>query len=219
MQRLIVCGLILPPCVPFMILDRITPLIWNELTMLGIPFIRCGVFIMDDKHQLIHTFLSTPDGKAIAAFHLDYDTTNLKEVIRHWQDKQVYIDPLGRKRIWRICRYFAETGFIVSLEQYLKTLRRAFHLHFLPFLQGMLYVGNTTQLEEEDIHLIQSLADAFSTAYARYEDFNKLEAAKQQVEKTLTDLKQAQTTISAIRKNGITWVNSPLALRMRFRTH
>ena len=39
------------------------------------------------------------------------------------------------------------------------------------------------------------MADAFSTAYARYEDFNKLEAAKQQVEKTLTDLKQAQTQL------------------------
>ena len=43
--------------------------------------------------------------------------------------------------------------------------------------------------------MIQSIADAFSTAYARYEDFNKLEAAKQQVEKTLTDLKQAQTQL------------------------
>src|SRR4029077_6772696 len=34
--------------------------------------------------------------------------------------------------------------------------------------------------------------DAFSTAYARYEDFNKLELAKEQIEKTLVDLKQAQ---------------------------
>ncbi len=29
----------------------------------------------------------------------------------------------------------------------------------------------------------------------RYEDFNKLEAAKQQVDKTLVDLKQAQTQL------------------------
>ena len=48
---------------------------------------------------------------------------------------------------------------------------------------------------EDEIRLIQSVADAFSTAYARYEDFNKLEAAKQQVDKTLTDLKQAQTQL------------------------
>ena len=53
-------------------LERITPLIWKELTTLGIPFVRCGVFIMDEHEELIHTFLSTPDGKAIAAFHLPY---------------------------------------------------------------------------------------------------------------------------------------------------
>jgi signal transduction histidine kinase len=59
-------------------------------------------------------------------------------------------------------------------------------------MQGMLYVGNSAKLKEDDIQLIQSVADAFSTAYARYEDFNKLEAAKQQVDKTLVDLKQTQ---------------------------
>src|SRR6185369_13933160 len=63
------------------------------------------------------------------------------------------------------------------------------------FLQGMLYVGNTTQLGEEEIELIQHVSDAFSTAYARYEDFNKLEAAKQQVEKTFTNLKHSQTQL------------------------
>ena len=46
-----------------------------NLTILGVPFIRCGVFIMDESHQLIHTFLSTPEGKAIAAFHFPYTNT------------------------------------------------------------------------------------------------------------------------------------------------
>ena len=48
------------------------------------------------------------------------------------------------------------------------------------------------RLQQEDLHLVQSLADAFSTAYARYEDFNKLEAAKQQVDQALVELKQTQ---------------------------
>ncbi len=172
-------------------LDRITPLIWNELTILGIPFVRCGVFIMDDKHQLVHTFLSTPDGKAIGAFQLDYETNNLKEAIRHWHDNQVYVTHWGEKEFGEMADTLLKQGSIVSLDQYLKPTE-GIHLHFLPFLQGMLYVGNTTRLQEDDIHLLQSLAEAFSTAYARYEDFNKLEAAKQQVEKTLVDLKQAQ---------------------------
>ena len=175
-------------------LDRITPLIWNELTILGIPFIRCGVFIMDESQQLIHTFLSTPDGKAIAAFHLPYDTPgNISKVIDNWRHKKIYIDHWGEEEFTQFADILMKQRALVSREQYLNTIPGGgFYLHFLPFLQGMLYVGNTTQLNEEAIELIQHVSDAFSTAYARYEDFNKLEAAKKQVENTLTDLKQAQ---------------------------
>ena len=59
----------------------------------------------------------------------------------------------------------------------------------------MLYVGSLEKLGDDEINLVGSVADAFSTAYARYEDFNRLEAAKKQVEKTLVDLKQAQTQL------------------------
>jgi len=178
-------------------LDRITPLIWNELTTLNIAFIRCGVFIMDESQQLIHTFLSTPDGKAIAAFHLPYDTPgNISKVIDNWRVKKIYIDHWGEEEFVQFADILMKQGALSSREQYLKTIPRGgFKLHFFPFLQGMLYVGNTEQLNDEQIELIQHVADAFSTAYARYEDFNKLEAAKQQVENTLTDLKQAQTQL------------------------
>ena len=59
----------------------------------------------------------------------------------------------------------------------------------------MLYVGDTAPLSDEHLQLVQALAEAFSTAYARYEDFNKLESAKVQIEKTLVDLKQAQSQL------------------------
>jgi signal transduction histidine kinase len=178
-------------------LDKITPLIWNELTILGIPFIRCGVFIMDESQRLIHTFLSTPDGKAIAAFHLPYTTPgNISQVLHHWRNKENYIDHWDEKIFTEFADTLVKQGALTSADQYMKTLPAGgFYLHFLPFLQGMLYVGNTIQLNEDEIKLIQSVANAFSTAYARYEDFNKLEAAKQQVEKTLVDLKQAQTQL------------------------
>ncbi|HEU5165850.1 MAG TPA: ATP-binding protein [Chitinophagaceae bacterium] len=178
-------------------LDRITPLIWNELKTLSIPFIRCGVFIMDEDQQLLHTFLSTPDGKAIAAFHLPYDTPgNISKVVANWRHKKIYVDHWGEEEFIQFADILMKQGSLASREQYLKTIPQGgFYLHFLPFLQGMLYVGNTEQLNEEQIELIQHVADAFSTAYARYEDFNKLEAAKQQVENTLTDLKQAQTQL------------------------
>jgi signal transduction histidine kinase len=175
-------------------LDKITPLIWNELNILGVPFVRCGVFIMDDSQQLIHTFLSTPDGKAIAAFHLPYATGgNIPKVLEHWYKKTIYTDHWDESAFTGFANELVKQGALSSSEQYLATLPPGgFSLHFLPFLQGMLYVGSLDKLGDDEIKLIQSVADAFSTAYARYEDFNKLEAAKQQVEKTLVDLKQAQ---------------------------
>ena len=187
-----------------MIWIRITPLIWNELTILGVPFIRCGVFIMDESQQLIHTFLSTPDGKAIAAFHLPYDTPgHFPDVIDHWRNKKIYISRWSEDDFMSIANILVRQGAIATKEQYLDTLPKGgFYLHFLPFLQGLLYVGNTDQLGEEEITLIQHVADAFSTAYARYEDFNKLEAAKQQVDKTLDGSETGTNTIGAIRKNG-----------------
>ncbi|HEU4861127.1 MAG TPA: ATP-binding protein, partial [Chitinophagaceae bacterium] len=175
-------------------LERITPLIWNELTVLGVPFIRCGVFIMDDLKQLVHTYLSTPDGKAIAAFDLPYDTPgNISEIVLQWRNKKHYIEYWDEPAYTEFAVNLVQQGVLTSSEQYINALPKGgFYLHFTPFLQGMLYVGNITQLGEQEIRIIQSIADAFSTAYARYEDFNKLDAAKQQVDKTLFDLKQTQ---------------------------
>jgi signal transduction histidine kinase len=178
-------------------LDRITPLIWKELNILNIPFVRCGVFIMDELQHQIHTFLSTPEGKAIAAFNLPYDTTgNVGEILTHWLDKKMYISHWDETAFSELGELLVQQGAIPSKEVYMSTVPGGgIHLHCLPFMQGMLYVGNTTQLQESDIHLIQSVADAFSTAYARYEDFNKLESAKAQIEKTLTDLKLTQNQL------------------------
>ncbi len=175
-------------------LDRIIPLIWTELCTLGIPFIRCGVFIMDDEQQLIHTFLSAPDGRAIAAFHLDYDLPGKFAImLNHWRNKECYISLWTMEDFETVADILVEQGSIGTREQYLGSIPKdGFQLHFIPFLQGMLYVGNMEKLADEHIELIQRIADAFSTAYARYEDFSKLEIAKEQVENTLTDLRQAQ---------------------------
>ncbi|HSB92285.1 MAG TPA: ATP-binding protein, partial [Flavitalea sp.] len=175
-------------------LDRIIPLVWNELTILGVPFIRCGVFIMDEIPQKVHSFLSTPDGKAIAGFHISYNTSGpMAPVIDHWRKNEIHTDYWDTDAFKTFATGLVEQGVLTSAEQYLRTMpTQGFHLHFLPFLQGMLYVGNTDQLSDENMALVKLVADAFSTAYARYEDFNKLEAAKEQVDKTLAELRQTQ---------------------------
>ncbi len=178
-------------------LERITPLIWNELTILGIPFIRCGVFIVDEQAQVFHTHLSTADGKALATFNLPFDSEGIgRDVLPAWRKKQAAAIHWSREEFANYTKNLVEQGTVKSKERYVtEHPDTSLDLHFFPFLQGMLYVGNVAPLMDDEKDLVQSLADAFSTAYARYEDFNKLEAAKEQVENTLTDLKAAQTKL------------------------
>jgi signal transduction histidine kinase len=178
-------------------LERITPLIWNELTTLGVPFIRCGVFIMDEEQQQVQSFLSTPDGKAIAAFHQPFNTPGeIAEVIKSWHKKEMYRQHWDETQFIEFAKNLVEQGAIKSGEKYLTENRPTdLYLHFLPFLQGMLYAGSTTAFGDDELQLVQNLADAFSTAYARYEDFNKLESANVKIEKTLVDLKQTQAQL------------------------
>ncbi len=174
-------------------LEKITPLIWKELKVLNIPFVRCGVFIMDEQAEMIHTFLSTPDGKAIASLHLPYTKTPLVNSIEYWRDKKLYQTHWGLDTYAVFADAIADETTGMNKEHYLSSVpKEGIHLHLLPFLQGMLYVGNTEPLSEDNLSIIQSVADAFSTAYARYEDFIKLEDAKKQIENTLTDLQAAQ---------------------------
>ncbi|HWN89097.1 MAG TPA: ATP-binding protein, partial [Chitinophagaceae bacterium] len=178
-------------------LERITPLIWNELKTLGVPFIRCGVFIIDEEQQQVHTFLSTPDGKANASFTSAITTVSIIiEALPYWRRKEMYKAHWDEATFIEQTKHLVEQGAVSSTNTYLTENRpKNLYLHLLPFLQGILYVGNETPLNDDELQLVQNLADAFAIAYARYEDFNKLELAKEQIEHTLLDLKQAQAQL------------------------
>jgi len=112
--------------------------------------------------------------------------------VSHWRRKKMYKEYWDAKafvRSWTALSSLRETHQVLhSQEQPPENL----YLHMLPFLQGMLYVGSTAPLHEKELELVQNLADAFSTAYARYEDFNRLESAKKQVDSTLNELQTTQ---------------------------
>jgi signal transduction histidine kinase len=179
-------------------LERITPLIWNELTTIGVPFIRCGVFIMNQEQQQINVFLSTPEGRNVAAsFYLPYTANEeTMQIVSQWNRREIHRPHWDEAAFIDFTKVLGERGAITTGEKFLVESRPSdLYLHFLPFQQGMLYVGDTAPLNNEHLQLVQALAEAFSTAYLRYEDFNKLESAKAQIEKTLVDLKQAQSQL------------------------
>src|SRR6056297_653345 len=179
-------------------LENITPLIWNELTTLGVPFIRCGVFIIhEDEHQ-VEVYLSKPDGTSLAVMHLPFNANDLTvNAVEAWRDKKVYTQHWSKEEFRNWGLSMMESGQIQDMESYqgAEEAPDSLNLHFIPFNQGMLYVGSTDPLDSEEIGLSESLAKAFSIAYSRYEDFVKLEKAKAGIEESLTELKATQSQL------------------------
>ena len=179
-------------------LNRITPIIWRELTILEVPFIRCGVFIVDEGNANVQVYLTTPDGLSLAVLSLPIDANELtNNAVEHWRKGIVYKEHWNKEEFINWTKSMIEQGQIQNAETYQGSANppESLDLNFVPFTQGMLYVGNTSPLTEEKIQLVKSLAEAFSIAYARYEDFKNLEDAKNKVEVTLKELKSAQVQL------------------------
>jgi signal transduction histidine kinase len=179
-------------------LNKITPLVWRELKTLEVPFNRCGVFIIHEEDHSILCFLSTPDGKALGFFEIDIDDSNItKSVYKGWKSQSVYTQHWNADDFLTWTNRLIELGHIKSQKNYQAASAppASLDLHFVPFKQGMLYVGNDEPLSPLQIDLVKSLAEVFSIAFARYEDFTKLEKAKSEVEKALKDLKSTQSQL------------------------
>lgn len=181
-------------------LERITPLVWQELTTLGVPFFRCGVFIIREDEENVHAYLSTPSGESLGALNIDFNDHDLGMIeasITNWRKQQSYSEEWDRKRFIENMTRFMERGLIDDKKQYQAGEQppEKLVLHLVPFKQGMLYAGNSVKLIQEHLDLMQELALAFEVAYSRYEDFTELEKAKSEVETTLDDLKSAQNQL------------------------
>ena len=179
-------------------LNRITPLIWKELTTLGVSFIRCGVFIMDVENEVIQSYLSTPDGKTLGIFNLPFTSELIGEqLVDSWHIGKIYKEHWTKARFMDFMQRLKDIGQLQDTSSYQGAAAPPdnLDLHFIPFKQGMLYVGNTEPLTKDELNLVKSLAETFSIAYARYEDFRELEMAKDQIEETLNELKSTQSQL------------------------
>lgn len=166
-------------------LDRVTPLLWQELTELGVPFVQCSVLIVDEAAAEVQALYSTPEGALtmpIAAHPV------LEHVIERWHDREPFVGQLhdGAAAEWAVL--LDEHGLGGAQD----ARGDALAVLFAPFAQGVLYVGSSEPLTDDDARAVQALADAFEVAYARYDDFQRLEARRREVEAALDDLKAAQ---------------------------
>ena len=153
---------------------------------------------MDEKQQKIQSHLATPDGQTLGIFDLPYDSQEIAtRALPKWRKGEIYKDHWDKEQFTKFMHRLLQSGQIKNPESYQGSDAppESLDLHFVPFKQGMLYVGNTSPLTEVEIDLVKSLAEAFSIAYARYEDFTQLEHAKNQIEQALSELKSTQTQL------------------------
>lgn len=191
-------------------LEQITPLIWRTLQGVGVTFLRSGVLIMDQETDTINVYLANPSGGSLAAMHLPFDSHPLTEqVSSHWADQTEYVEQWDRQAFTDWMEFLDQAGQLGERDRYLdaEDPPEQLTLHFVPFRQGMLYVGSAAALSDDDIGLVEELALAFSVAYARYLDFEQLEAqnqalaeAKERIEQTLKNLRETQAQLMQAEK-------------------
>ena len=182
-------------------LNRITPIIWRELKTLEVPFIRCGVYIVDETKEKVQAYLTTPNGKSLGVLNLSPDANeHIINIVEHWKKNQVYKEHWNKEEFINWTKSMIEIGQVQNVETYQgsSTPPESLNLHFVPFAQGMLYVGSVSPLTEEKLEVVKTLAEAFAIAYARYEDFKNIEEAKSKTEKTLKELKIAQERLQEL---------------------
>ena len=179
-------------------LEKITPLLWEELTLLNIPFSRSGIILIHaEEDKKIEIYLTTPEGKSIASFQIQaYQTAFSQKIFDYWNQQIILKEQWNEANFLDWANSLMQLNLIASSEDYIqKESRQNMYLHFLPFTQGMLYIGSPDPLKEDEMLLLQELTIAFSTAYDRYDDFKKLEEAKKQIEKTLDELRATQNQL------------------------
>ncbi len=120
-------------------LNRITPVIWRELKALEVPFIRCGVFIIDEANESVGVFLTTPDGKALGVLHLAFDANKLTaNTVASWRKKEVYKDHWNKEEFINWTKSMMKLGQVQNPETYQGSSKppESLDLHFVPFDTG-----------------------------------------------------------------------------------
>jgi signal transduction histidine kinase len=134
----------------------------------------------------------------LGVLNLSFDANDLtKNTVHNWQEKQVYKEHWNKEQFINWTKSMVELGQVQNAETYQGSSipPKSLNLNFIPFSQGMLYVGDVSPLTDEKLDLVETLAEAFSIAYAWYEDFKNLEEAKNKIEITLHELKAAQAQL------------------------
>ncbi len=179
-------------------IEYIPPVLWTEIKNLGLPFLRCGIFIFEEDKEAIDIYLTSPEGERLAQFSIPIaDADFAQKALTQWKKREPYQETWNRERFNEWISKLKEQGLIDDVAGYLghKEVPEKLTLQFVPFGQGMLYIGSEESMTDVHFDLVQEMASVFHVAYTRYEDFVALEAAKSEAESALDELQMAQSRL------------------------
>ena len=169
-------------------LDRIPPLTWHELTRLGVPVVQCGVFLVDEDARAVQAFLAMPDGARLGSQAVAWDAHPfVGRMVERWQQRAALSQAWDRDAVADWAHVLDAHGLGPAGD-----LADLAAVYLAPFAQGVLYVGAPAPLAGPEVADAQALAQAFEVAYARYDDFRRLDDRTREVEATLAELRAAQ---------------------------
>jgi hypothetical protein len=133
---------------------------------------------------------------AVLNFKIDENKLT-RNTVDFWRKNQVYKEHWNKEDFINWLKSIMKTGQVKSAEEYQgsATTPESLTPSFYSFQTGNVVCWKYIPLSKQELDLVKSLANSFSIAYARYEDFKNLEIAKEQIEKTLEELKAAQTQL------------------------
>jgi signal transduction histidine kinase/class 3 adenylate cyclase len=173
-------------------LERVMPLIWQELTEQGVPFVRCGVCVANETEERVSVYLTNLRGISLVALNLAFAShPRISTMVEHWWAAAVYTERWDKQTFLDYQQFLQEHGQVSQRKGSLdiESLPEFLILQCVPFVQGMLYVLSAAPVPQQDVALMKDLAHTFSVAYARYLDFQRVEqqnlalsAANQQIQ-------------------------------------
>ena len=178
-------------------LERISTLLWTELTGFKVAFIRCGIMLVDGESKSIEVFLTRNDGTTFEPFTLPYQSLpTFPHIVEAWQKQEIYVDAWDTNVYDAWAQYLIQQGIMLPVDRdSFEEAQHSVNLTFLPFAYGHLFISSHKPLLEKHLHHLKRLADAFSVAFARYHDFKLLEQKNEQLASTLNHLENTQSQL------------------------
>ena len=181
-------------------MKEVSLILLQQMQQSGIDSVVCFIIIMNESNSSMEMNVanSKRQDNAFCKCGIDDHWVNRKMYDNWKTKKQSFVINLEDDELTNYGLFLKKTGFQMNVGN--RTNRRAYNM--ANFSKGVMGVVSDDPLSSETIRLLERFAKVFDGTYTRFLDLKKAEAqareatiAKVQIEKTLTDLKQAQAQL------------------------